>query len=814
MTIMSKLFSNFYYFYSIDYNTEDNTYIFCGIESIKNEKLLIPEFIKLKNISWKSIFNLMNKVKCLWRMKHFNNELTLEFQTLSKIIFSKLKSCEENLNLREKNIILENDINTEFQTILFDYLYDEQELYEYYDRLFEQKKYIPKNKNIPFSSFINNYQSLYVNIYNDNKKIKRLKKLRWYITFDEDNFLYFSPSTLFSFYNNENEDKNNINNININNELNMLNNLNNNLFIFNNNNSLNERDSFNEKEKDSLYKSFTNNNESINIKNDLKENNEIIITEDIINNLLDKEENPLLYIVKLISITISLFCREAMCYLNSIYNENNNSELIKEYIKRFNNFVQASKYINSQCENINIAINYLDKDILKDYPHFQKFSIFRLCIKIWYTEMSSILTQDNCSLLTKIKKSILKLFSEYTYEDLINMKNSSIQSFLFNSGQSSSSEIFFKSKGNFNLSTSVSLFNSNVNNHTVSSTICPFGSYYEDSNIKYCIIEKGLGIIYETFSDEYSVYLLNLSNIETNNYYDDIENCIINIIESNIKKMFIDNINININDNKLLIKNIVDKTLNYFNNYFYSNRILNKLKKRIYTSIISIIKNLIFDQIEIKIKNILINGSFNKESNNIEVDLNENYIDELYHYLSNKKNMNIEIEKMLKIIRKIDEIENIFDVLSNMDKWLEKENLLFENTDKKVLKELDKNNISSSYNNLQRYLLSFSVKNNWETIRKIRTIENYHQKLNNKKDKKMSVNNSLKESINAYSLHDDLNNLNQFYSEDLNNFGNIDYFSEINNDVDNNNFSSINNNNNNSGNFGQINLKNSSIFFS
>jgi len=67
-----------------------------------------------------------------------------------------------------------------------------------------------------------------------------------------------------------------------------------------------------------------------------------------------------------------------------------------------------------------------------------------------------------------------------------------------------------KSKGNFNLSTSVSLFNSNVNNHTVSSTICPFGSYYEDSNIKYCIIEKGLGIIYETFSDEYSVYLFNL----------------------------------------------------------------------------------------------------------------------------------------------------------------------------------------------------------------------------------------------------------------------------------------------------------------
>ena len=78
-----------------------------------------------------------------------------------------------------------------------------------------------------------------------------------------------------------------------------------------------------------------------------------------------------------------------MCYMNSFYNEQRKTELIKEYIKRFNNFIQASKYINSQCENINIVINYLDKDILKSYPHFPKFSIFRLCMKIWYNEKYS-----------------------------------------------------------------------------------------------------------------------------------------------------------------------------------------------------------------------------------------------------------------------------------------------------------------------------------------------------------------------------------------------------------------------------------------
>ena len=797
---MSKLFSKINILYSIDYKTEDNTFIFCGVESNKSNKILASEFIKLKkNLSWKSLFSLMTKAKYLWRIKHFNNELTLEFQSLSKEIFSKLKSCQENLNLRDKNLILENDINTEFQTILFDFLFEEQELYAYYDKLFDQKKYIPKNKNIPFSSFITNYQSLFLNIYNDEKKIKRLKKLRWYLTFDEENFLIVTPSTLFSFVNNEETNENN----NLNNELNMLNSSN---FCFGENNlSLYGGDSYNDKEKDNIYQKFMNDDSSLHIENELKEYKEIAISEDIINNLLDKEENPILYIVKLISITITLFCRENICYLNCIFNENKKVELIKEYIKRFNNFVQAATYINKQCENINIVFNYLDRDILNNYPHFPKFSIFRLCMKIWYTEMSSILTEDNNSLLTKIKNSTIELFSQFIYEDLTNFKiNNSFQSFLFNSNQSSS--LFFKSKGEFNLSTSISLFNSNSNNQTVSSTICPFGSYYEDSNIKYTIIEKSLGIIYETFSDEYSVYLFNLSNIDTNNYYDDIEKNIIDLIENSIQKMFNYNININCDDSKNLLKSIVDKILNYFNGYFFSQKILKKLKKRIYSHVVFTLKNLIFEQIGIKIGEIFKN---NNDSNIIEININEKFLNELHQYLSEQKNISIKKNELKIIVSKINNIESSLDAMQELDKWLEKEIQLIEINDKKVLKELDKNNISSSYNKLQRYLLSFSVKNNWETIRKIRTIENYHQKLNNKKEKNTIKTNSLKQSFNMFSFNDNLNNLNQFYSEDLDNFGNIDYFAQQNNDVNNqDNFTNTNNSNT-----GLNNLKSSSIFF-
>ena len=779
------------------------------MESIKNKNFKLSEFIKLKNISWKLLFGLLNKVHILWRKNHFNNELTLEFQSLSKNIFSKLKSCQENINIRNKNLLLESNINTEFQTLLFDFLYDEQELYSNYDELFEYKKYIPKNKDIPFSSFIINYQSLFKDIYNDEKKIKRLKKLRWYFTFDEDNFLYFSPSTLFSCYNNNEEE---YEKKDLKRELNLLNN---NYFFGGNNSLLCKNDSYDEIEKDNIYQNFINNNESLNIKNDIKEHKEIIITNDIIDNLLDKEDNPLFYIIKLISITITIFCREAMCYMNSLYNENRNVELIKEYIKRFNNFVQASKYINSQCENINIVINYLDKDILENYPHFPKFSIFRFCMKIWYNEMSSILTEDDSSLLFKIKESTLKLFSEYIYEDLSNIYiNNSFQSFLFNSGQSSG--IFCKSKGDFSLSSSISLYNSNSNSNkqTVSSTICPLGSYYEDSYIKYIIIEKSLSIIYDTFSEEYSVYLFNYSDIETNNYYEDIENNIIDLVENSIKKMFYNNINENFNDNKSLIKKIVDKILNYFNNYFYSQRILNKLKKRIYSTIIYVIKNLIFEQIKIRINELLSkqNKKNNELNNIIEIDLKEKYIKEFKNYYYSEKNhINIKDNELKAIFNKINNTYNFFEILADLDKWKEKEMKIIENFDKKVLKELGKNNISSTYNNLQRYLLSFSVKNNWETIRKIRTIENYYQKINKKENKNINNSNSLKQSINLNSFNDDLNNLNQFNSEDLDDFGNIDYFAGLNNDLNNNNTMNINNNNNS--NSGMNNLYSSNIFF-
>ena len=76
-----------------------------------------------------------------------------------------------------------------------------------------------------------------------------------------------------------------------------------------------------------------------------------------------------------------------MRHLNIINNSNNKEKIIKEYIKRFNNFIQAAKYINTKCQNLNIVINYLDKEILTNYPHFP---IHSLPLRLQYDRIRTV----------------------------------------------------------------------------------------------------------------------------------------------------------------------------------------------------------------------------------------------------------------------------------------------------------------------------------------------------------------------------------------------------------------------------------------
>ena len=156
-----------------------------------NNKKQITELISPINYSWKQLYKMMNKIKILWRMDKFDINFTLNSQELHKIIYTNLKYCDRIPNLNLKNKVLESKINSFFQSNLFQILPKEKELYNLYDDLFSKKQYIPKkdeNNKAFFEDFVINFKDYFYKIEKNKKSKRQLKKLRWYMIFDEDNF--------------------------------------------------------------------------------------------------------------------------------------------------------------------------------------------------------------------------------------------------------------------------------------------------------------------------------------------------------------------------------------------------------------------------------------------------------------------------------------------------------------------------------------------------------------------------------------------------------------------------------------------------
>ena len=109
-------------------------------------------------------------------------------------------------------------------------------------------------------------------------------------------------------------------------------------------------------------------------------------------------------------------------------------------------------------------------------------------------------------------------------------------------------------------------------------------------------MEKGFSIINDTFSNEYSVYFLNSSIIDTNNFYDNLVYSLIKCIQCYIAEVF----NVYIYKNESSAKAIIDNIFNYFDNYFYKNFIIPNLQNKIYEAVYLCIKNNLLEFAKIK----------------------------------------------------------------------------------------------------------------------------------------------------------------------------------------------------------------------
>ena len=722
---------------------------------IFNHKREITELIRPINYTWKNLYKMMNMIKTLWRMNKFDINFTLNSQELHKIIYTNLKYCERIPNLNLKNNVLESKINSFFQTNLFEILPKEKKLYDLYDDLFSKKQYIPKkdenNKSL-FEDLIINFKDFFYKIQKNKKSMKQLKKLRWYMIFDESNFFEDeSKKAKIDFFDLKKS----------------------NFLIDLNTEYENSDDSFDEMERNKIYEEY-NERESNKIEDNLEEIYEkYIINDELIDKLLKYEKNPLFYLIKLIYLTIIIFCKSLISHLLFIFinSEEKESEkrktiLINSYLKSFNNFIDTCSIIDEKCVNINIAMNYLYDSLFPDYPKFPKFSIYRMCIRIWFAEINTHLIGKN-TLLYEIKEILSSIFSETLKEELLNKMEQKSKYDVFNT-----KSVNYEKTKNFSLDTSFLLFKSiNLScKDPIDDMYSSFGqiNVYEKEDKQYKILEKGLSIINDTFSNEYSVYFLNSSLIYTNNLYDNL----VYKLESSIKYYILEVFNVYIFEKNSPVKEIIDNILDYFDNYFFKSYIIPNLKNKINETVYLFVKdNLLefvknkyfenddnnnnkqFDEINLSKKSVFgsakTNWSSNLKSSSI-LDLNNDdlgknfnfseniciktsqYKKEIIKYIMKNISFDMNNSQIEQKLYSINEQINLYDICNSISNWHNEQTNKIKENDKRIIEEIINLkkllNIPLVYDQTKRYLLSYSLQYDWEFIKKAKTLEKYYIK--------------------------------------------------------------------------------------
>ena len=721
---------------------------------IFNHKREITELIRPINYTWKNLYKMMNMIKTLWRMNKFDINFTLNSQELHKIIYTNLKYCERIPNLNLKNNVLESKINSFFQTNLFEILPKEKKLYDLYDDLFSKKQYIPKkdenNKSL-FEDLIINFKDFFYKIQKNKKSMKQLKKLRWYMIFDESNFFEDeSKKAKIDFFDLKKS----------------------NFLIDLNTEYENSDDSFDEMERNKIYEEY-NERESNKIEDNLEEIYEkYIINDELIDKLLKFEKNPLFYLIKLIYLTIIIFCKSLISHLLFIFinSEEKESEkrktiLINSYLKSFNNFIDTCSIIDEKCVNINIAMNYLYDSLFPDYPKFPKFSIYRMCIRIWFAEINTHLIGKN-TLLYEIKEILSSIFSETLKEELLNKMEQKSKYDVFNT-----KSVNYEKTKNFSLDTSFLLFKSiNLScKDPIDDIYSSFGqiNVYEKEDKQYKILEKGLSIINDTFSNEYSVYFLNSSLIDTNNLYDNL----VYKLESSIKYYILEVFNVYIYEKNSPVKEIIDNILDYFDNYFFKSYIIPNLKNKINETVYLFVKdNLLefvknkyfenddnnnkqFDEINLSKKSVFgsakTNWSSNLKSssifdlNNDDLGKNFNFSENLYvktneykkeiiNYIMKNISFDMNNSQIEQKLDSINEQINLYDICNSISNWHNEQTNKIKENDKRIIEEIINLkkilNIPLVYDQTKRYLLSYSLQYDWEFIKKVKTLEKYYIK--------------------------------------------------------------------------------------
>lgn len=330
-----------------------------------------------------------------------------DVQTIQKEVYENLKEYFALPKLRKENCHVESELNTILQTYLYDFLYDQQDLYEYYDEFFYNKKYqkssiLVKNQELPLASSLENFPEVFRELCADQDKVT-LGKLRWYIFHEEE------PSLNLDIMNSS-PCKETLPEIHIRESILLVDEKN----VYTKSGLL-ESTLFPGKDGQNCF--------SLPQTDTYNTTSEINISSKLISKLQNQTNSRLIFILNCLNLTVTHFCQVSYGYIMKYFN--NDTLFLNEYTKRYKSFVDSATYLNDYLENLNVLVNYSYEILHENLPCFPKFSVLRLMILTWNRKVLNKINSpsNNCY---PICEKVINLYSSYLTKELnkINLTNS------------------------------------------------------------------------------------------------------------------------------------------------------------------------------------------------------------------------------------------------------------------------------------------------------------------------------------------------------------------------------------------------------
>ncbi len=172
------------------------TLIFCLFKA--GDYKINNEFDNQSGFDWKNHMKIGYGIKLNWMKGMMNKKTEIpnffedsrqmceELYTVLKGILLFTPEFYYLPKLRKEIIFVENTLNTTHQKYMYDFVYDQQDIYDYYDEVFEEK-----NKSMfyeikvrqeyqPFSQALVNFDSI-LSEFSEENEGRNLANLRWYI---------------------------------------------------------------------------------------------------------------------------------------------------------------------------------------------------------------------------------------------------------------------------------------------------------------------------------------------------------------------------------------------------------------------------------------------------------------------------------------------------------------------------------------------------------------------------------------------------------------------------------------------------------